>query len=228
MKRRRGETEGEALATYALGGPALTRDLGCAALLLSPLLAVPFLLWDPVRAGAALCIAAITGSLVVPLFSKAFSPSLATRVELRRDGVHARTRRGAVSIPWHSIRDVSWAQAGDRWLHSEVKGPDGVGVTLTKWLEDGRACAFLVHHGAELRAFPWAYLDAAEWAAPGHADLDTGEDDVIEPAKSGRSRCRACGELIAKGEMRRGRRERGPVPGRSTLRWFHLDCHEES
>lgn len=47
---------------------------------------------------------------------------------------------------------------------------------------------------------------------------------VIEPATSGRAKCRGCGEKIAKGVLRFG--ERGPNPfgeGEATY-WFHLSC----
>lgn len=48
--------------------------------------------------------------------------------------------------------------------------------------------------------------------------------DVIEPASSGRAKCRACGRTIAKGELRFG--EQGPNPfgeGEATY-WFHVHC----
>ena len=47
---------------------------------------------------------------------------------------------------------------------------------------------------------------------------------VIEPASSGRAKCRGCGEKIEKGALRFG--ERGPNPfgeGEATY-WFHLIC----
>jgi hypothetical protein len=47
---------------------------------------------------------------------------------------------------------------------------------------------------------------------------------TIEPAASGRARCRGCGEQIAKGELRLGARLPNPfVEGELTL-WFHLVC----
>jgi hypothetical protein len=47
---------------------------------------------------------------------------------------------------------------------------------------------------------------------------------TIEPAASGRARCRGCGERIAKGELRLGARLPNPfVDGELTL-WFHLVC----
>lgn len=48
--------------------------------------------------------------------------------------------------------------------------------------------------------------------------------DRFEPAPSGRSRCRACGGAIAKGELRFGEEVDNPfTDGRTTL-WFHVDC----
>lgn len=47
---------------------------------------------------------------------------------------------------------------------------------------------------------------------------------TIEPAASGRTRCRSCGERIAKGELRLGACLPNPfVEGELTL-WFHLVC----
>lgn len=47
---------------------------------------------------------------------------------------------------------------------------------------------------------------------------------TIEPAASGRAKCRGCGEKIAKGELRLGARLPNPfVEGELTL-WFHLRC----
>lgn len=47
---------------------------------------------------------------------------------------------------------------------------------------------------------------------------------TIEPAASGRAKCRGCGEKIAKGELRLGARLPNPfVEGELTL-WFHLVC----
>lgn len=47
---------------------------------------------------------------------------------------------------------------------------------------------------------------------------------TIEPAASGRAKCRGCGEKIAKGELRLGARLANPfVEGELTL-WFHLLC----
>ena len=47
---------------------------------------------------------------------------------------------------------------------------------------------------------------------------------TIEPAASGRAKCRGCGEKIAKDELRLGARLPNPfVEGELTL-WFHLAC----
>ncbi len=48
---------------------------------------------------------------------------------------------------------------------------------------------------------------------------------VIEPAASGRSRCRGCARAIAKGELRFGERMANPFAdeGDATF-WFHLAC----
>ena len=47
---------------------------------------------------------------------------------------------------------------------------------------------------------------------------------VIEPASSGRAKCRGCDQKIAKGELRFGERQPNAFgEGEMTL-WFHLDC----
>jgi len=47
---------------------------------------------------------------------------------------------------------------------------------------------------------------------------------VIEPASSGRAKCRACGKAIAKGDLRFGERLPNPfAEGEMTL-WFHPTC----
>jgi hypothetical protein len=48
---------------------------------------------------------------------------------------------------------------------------------------------------------------------------------VVEAARSGRAKCRACREPIVKGELRFG--ERSPsamAPGEETTMWYHLRC----
>lgn len=44
----------------------------------------------------------------------------------------------------------------------------------------------------------------------------------VEPAKSGRARCRTCGEAIPKGSLRLG--EPSVYEGRVSYRWHHLAC----
>ena len=47
---------------------------------------------------------------------------------------------------------------------------------------------------------------------------------MIEPASSGRAKCRSCDQPIAKGELRFGERQPNAFgEGEMTL-WFHLPC----
>lgn len=48
--------------------------------------------------------------------------------------------------------------------------------------------------------------------------------DVLERAASGRSKCRACGTAIPKGELRFGEEVTNPFTEGLTTIWFHLDC----
>ncbi len=48
---------------------------------------------------------------------------------------------------------------------------------------------------------------------------------TIEPANSGRSKCRGCGQPISKGELRFGERLPNPFSDDSEMTlWFHTDC----
>lgn len=50
---------------------------------------------------------------------------------------------------------------------------------------------------------------------------------LIEPAPTGRAKCRGCGQPIAKGELRLGERLPNPfadAEGAETTHWFHLTC----
>lgn len=47
---------------------------------------------------------------------------------------------------------------------------------------------------------------------------------VIEPAASGRAKCRGCGEAIAAGELRFGERLPNPFADGEMTLWFHLEC----
>jgi hypothetical protein len=48
--------------------------------------------------------------------------------------------------------------------------------------------------------------------------------DVIEPASSGRAKCRGCGRAIAARELRFGESLPNPYAEGETLYWFHLTC----
>ena len=47
---------------------------------------------------------------------------------------------------------------------------------------------------------------------------------TLEPAASGRAKCRACGELIKKGELRLGERLPNPFADGEMVVWFHPQC----
>ena len=47
---------------------------------------------------------------------------------------------------------------------------------------------------------------------------------VIEPAASGRAKCRGCGQPIAKGALRLGERLPNPFGDGEMTLWFHPDC----
>lgn len=47
---------------------------------------------------------------------------------------------------------------------------------------------------------------------------------VIEPAASGRAKCRGCSQPIAKGELRFGERMPNPYGDGEMTLWFHLPC----
>jgi len=47
---------------------------------------------------------------------------------------------------------------------------------------------------------------------------------IIEPAASGRAKCRGCGVAIAAGELRFGERLPNPFADGETTLWFHLAC----
>jgi len=47
---------------------------------------------------------------------------------------------------------------------------------------------------------------------------------VIEPASTGRAKCRGCGGGIAASELRFGERLPSPYAEGETTQWFHLDC----
>ena len=47
---------------------------------------------------------------------------------------------------------------------------------------------------------------------------------VIEPAPTGRAKCRGCGRAIAAGELRFGERMPNPFADGETTLWFHPEC----
>lgn len=47
---------------------------------------------------------------------------------------------------------------------------------------------------------------------------------IIEPASSGRSKCRGCKRNIAKGDLRFGEQLPNPFADGDMTLWFHLDC----
>lgn len=47
---------------------------------------------------------------------------------------------------------------------------------------------------------------------------------LLEPATSGRARCRGCGQLIGRGELRFGERVPNPFADGETTLWFHPVC----
>ena len=49
-------------------------------------------------------------------------------------------------------------------------------------------------------------------------------DHVIEPAATGRSKCRACGRAIAKAELRFGEQLPNPFADGFVTLWFHVVC----
>lgn len=49
-------------------------------------------------------------------------------------------------------------------------------------------------------------------------------EHIIEPAASGRSKCRGCGKTIARGELRLGERLPNPFADGLMTIWFHLQC----
>ena len=50
-------------------------------------------------------------------------------------------------------------------------------------------------------------------------------DHTIEPASTGRARCRGCGQAIAKGALRFGERLPNPFSDKGDMTlWFHLEC----
>lgn len=77
------------------------------------------------------------------------------------------------------------------------------------------------------RRFPWYGKNAAtSWRKPTHRpSYNTGiVPHVIEPASSGRAKCRACARPIAKDELRFGERQPNAFGDGEMSLWFHLAC----
>jgi len=47
---------------------------------------------------------------------------------------------------------------------------------------------------------------------------------IIEPAPTGRAKCRGCGERVAAGELRFGESVPNPFADGETTHWFHPEC----
>ena len=47
---------------------------------------------------------------------------------------------------------------------------------------------------------------------------------TLEPASSGRAKCRVCGQKLAKGEIRLGERQPNPFGDGEMTLWFHPSC----
>jgi hypothetical protein len=52
-------------------------------------------------------------------------------------------------------------------------------------------------------------------------------DDIIEPARTGRAKCRRCGEPLNKGELRFGESVPNAFGEGEARHWFHLGCAAE-
>jgi hypothetical protein len=59
---------------------------------------------------------------------------------------------------------------------------------------------------------------------PGAAEGDLPREHVIEPAASGRAKCRGCGEKIEKGALRFGEKVENPFADGEMTHWFHPEC----
>jgi ribosomal protein L37AE/L43A len=59
---------------------------------------------------------------------------------------------------------------------------------------------------------------------PGARENEVERVHVIEPASSGRAKCRGCGEKIEKGALRFGEKLDNPFADGEMTHWFHLDC----
>jgi hypothetical protein len=56
------------------------------------------------------------------------------------------------------------------------------------------------------------------------AENEVSREHVIEPASSGRAKCRGCGQKIEKGVLRFGEKLENPFAEGEMTHWFHLEC----
>lgn len=59
---------------------------------------------------------------------------------------------------------------------------------------------------------------------PGQAASEASRVHVIEPASTGRAKCRGCGQNIEKGILRFGEKLDNPFADDDLTHWFHLEC----
>jgi hypothetical protein len=59
---------------------------------------------------------------------------------------------------------------------------------------------------------------------PGTPKEEVPREHVIEPASSGRAKCRGCGQKIEKGALRFGEKLENPFAEGEMTHWFHLEC----
>ena len=59
---------------------------------------------------------------------------------------------------------------------------------------------------------------------PDSAPSEAPRAHLIEPASSGRAKCRGCGQKIEKGVLRFGEKLDNPFAEGEMTHWFHLDC----
>jgi hypothetical protein len=56
------------------------------------------------------------------------------------------------------------------------------------------------------------------------AENEVSREHVIEPASSGRAKCRGCGQKIERGVLRFGEKLENPFAEGEMTHWFHLEC----
>ncbi len=118
----------------------------------------------------------------------------------------------------------------NRWSGSKS---EWAGLSLVRVSGSGSGSGFgLVRVSgseSEWRAFPWFGFGIGnrrgrELDGLGGAPPRSGDGFVIERASSGRAKCRACSQAIAKGEERFGEALPNAYGEGESLFWFHLRC----